>query len=44
VPSPYLCSFTDQYSRGKYVADGKYDAAAVSKQCGAAALMKQLLI
>jgi len=44
VPSPYLWSFTDQYSRGKYVADGKYDAAAVSKQCGAAALMKQLLI
>lgn len=42
VPSPYLWSFTDQYRSGKYVADGKYDPLAVSKQCGAAALMKAL--
>jgi len=43
VPSPYLWSFTDQYSKGKYVADGRYDPAAVSKQVGCAALMKILL-
>lgn len=42
VPSPYLWSFTDQYSRGKYVADGKYDANAISKQAGVAALLKVL--
>lgn len=42
INSPYLWSFTDLYSRGKYVADGKFDAAAVSQQCGAAAIMKAL--
>jgi lysozyme family protein len=42
VPSPYLWSFTDQYKAGKYVADGKYDPLAVSKQVGCAALMKAL--
>lgn len=42
VNSPYLWSFTDQYERGKYVADGKFDAAAVSQQCGAVAIMKAL--
>lgn len=42
INSPYLWSFTDQYERGKYVADGKFDAAAVSQQCGAAAIMKAL--
>lgn len=44
VPSPYLWSFTDQYHSGKYVADGKYDPQSVSKQCGAAALMKALRV
>lgn len=42
VPSPYLWSFTDLYRCGKYTADGKYDALAVSRQCGCAALMKIL--
>lgn len=42
VPSPYLWSFTDQYAKGKYVADGKYDPNAVSKQPGTAAIMKGL--
>lgn len=40
VNSPYLWSFTDQYQSGKYVADGRFDAAAVSKQCGAVAILK----
>jgi lysozyme family protein len=43
VPSPYLWSFTDQYRCGKYVADGKYDPQAVSKQVGCAALLKLLI-
>ena len=38
-PSPYVWSGTDQYSRGKYVADGKYDAAVVDKQLGCAGLL-----
>lgn len=42
VPSPYLWSYTDQYVKGKYVADGKYSATAVSKQSGVAAIMKSL--
>lgn len=42
VLSPYLWSFTTAYTKGKFVADGKFSAAAVSKQCGAAALLKRL--
>ncbi len=44
VPSPYLWSYTDKYTSGKYVADGKFDPKAVSKQPGVAALMKALNI
>lgn len=42
VPSPYLWSFTTEYTKGKYVLDGKYDPNAVSKQPGVAAIMKVL--
>jgi lysozyme family protein len=42
VNSPYLWSFTTLYASGKYVADGRYDPAAVSQQCGAVAIMKAL--
>lgn len=42
VPSPYLWSFTNHYVAGKYVADGKYDPKAVSKQPGVAAIMKTM--
>ncbi|MBL7730784.1 MAG: hypothetical protein JNM88_06365 [Chitinophagaceae bacterium] len=42
VPSPYLWSYTQFYTSGKYVADGKYDPKAVSKQPGVAAMMKGL--
>ncbi len=38
VLSPYLWSGTQLYSQGKYVADGKWSAAAGSNQVGAAAL------
>lgn len=41
--SAYVWSGTDQYVRGKYVADGEWSAAAVDKQIGIAALMARLL-
>jgi lysozyme family protein len=40
VPTPYLWSFSNLYEKGKYVADGQYDANAVSQQCGAAVILK----
>lgn len=43
IHSPYLWAGTNHYSRGKYVADGRYSAKAVSQQIGAAALMKAIL-
>jgi len=41
VKSPYLWSFTNHYTKGKYVADGKYDPNAVSQQLGIAAVIKR---
>ena len=43
VPSPYLWSYSNHYTRGKYVADGRFSATAVSQQCGAGLLLKQLV-
>jgi lysozyme family protein len=42
VNSPYLWSFSNHYTKGKFVADGKYDPHAVSKQCGAAVMLRAL--
>jgi lysozyme family protein len=42
VLTPYLWSFSNHYQKGKFVADGKFDPAAVSKQCGAAVILKAL--
>lgn len=42
VPSPYLWSGTQFYSRGKYVRDGVYDPNVISKQVGVAAILWQL--
>lgn len=42
VPSPYLWSYSQHYTKGKYVLDGKYDPEKVSKQPGVAVLMKAL--
>lgn len=39
IPSPYIWSGTDQYARGKYVADGKFNANTVDKQLGCAGLL-----
>lgn len=43
INSPYVWSFTTLYDKGKYVADHVFDANAVSKQCGAAAMLKMLI-
>jgi lysozyme family protein len=43
IPTPYLWSFSNQYSRGKFTGDGKFDSTASSKQCGAAAMLKGLM-
>lgn len=42
VLSPYLWSFSGHYTRGKFVADGSFSATAVSKQCGAAVLLRRM--
>jgi len=42
IPSPYIWSGTNQYVRGKYVADGVFDANAVDQQLGCAGLLIQM--
>ncbi len=40
--SPYLWSFTNHYTSGKYVSDGRWSDTAKSRQCGGAAIIKRL--
>ncbi|MFO7446213.1 MAG: hypothetical protein R6W90_07585 [Ignavibacteriaceae bacterium] len=42
VLTPYLWSFSNHYTKGKYIADGKWSDKAVSNQCGAAVILKEL--
>ncbi|GAB6904415.1 conserved hypothetical protein [Desulfosarcina cetonica] len=42
VLSPYLWSFSHHYRSGKYIADGTWSDNAISKQCGAAVLLRRL--
>ncbi len=44
VPTPYLWSFSNIYTKGKFVQDGKFDENAVSKQCGAALILKAVAV
>jgi lysozyme family protein len=41
-PSSYIWASTNQYTRGKYVADGRYDPSAVDQQLGCAAVIKRM--
>ncbi|QYG01311.1 MULTISPECIES: hypothetical protein [Massilia] len=41
--SPYLWSFSNHYAAGKFVRDGRFDPSAVSKQCGAAVMLKAMI-
>lgn len=40
--TPYLWSGSNHYIKGKYVSDGRYDPNAVSKQIGAAVILKSM--
>ena len=42
INTPYLWSCTNHYVMGKYTADGHFDKNAVSKQCGAAPILREL--
>lgn len=42
INSPYLWSFSNHYVKGKFVQDGIYNENAVSKQTGAAVLLRRL--
>jgi len=42
IPSPYVWAGTDQYSHGKYVADGVFDPNYIDTQLGCAGLLKFL--
>jgi lysozyme family protein len=44
INSPYLWSFSNQYTKGKFVRDHVYDPDAVSAQCGAAVMLKALVL
>lgn len=43
IHSPYLWSFSNHYTRGKYAADGKFDPDLVSTQIGAAVLLRVMV-
>lgn len=42
VASPYVYSGTNQYSKGKFVSDGKYSATAKDKQLGVLAMVNEI--
>jgi len=43
INTPYLWSFSNHYAKGKFVADNVWDPNAVSKQCGAAVMLRILV-
>jgi len=42
INSPYLWSFSNHYTKGKFTADSIFDPNAISKQCGAAVLLRRM--
>ena len=42
IHSPYLWSYSNNYSKGKFTNDGIFDPNAVSQQCGAAVLLRRM--
>lgn len=42
IPSPYVWASTDQYVKGKYIADGHFDPNAIDHQLGCAALLARM--
>lgn len=43
VLSPYLWCYSNHYKSGKYVADGTWSDTAVSRQCGAAVILRRMV-
>jgi lysozyme family protein len=43
VLTPYLWSYTDKYTSGKYASDGNWNAKLVSAQAGAAAILRVMV-
>lgn len=43
IHSPYLWSFSNHYTKGKFTSDGFYDPEAVSKQIGTAVLLRRMM-
>lgn len=44
IPSPYVWASTNQYVRGKYIADGHFDPNAIDHQLGCAALLMRMAL
>ena len=44
IATPYLWSFSQNYTSGKFVEDGKFDPSVVSKQCGAAVIIHTMTL
>lgn len=44
LPSPYIWAGTDQYEKGKYIADGSFKADYVDKQLGCVALLDAMAV
>ena len=42
IYSPYLWAGSNHYTKGKYVADGQFSSTAVSKQIGAAVILRRM--
>ena len=42
VNTPYLWSFSNNYTSGKYISDGVWSDSAVSRQCGAAVILRRM--
>ena len=42
INTPYLWSFSNHYTSGKFVADNEWSTTSVSQQCGAAVMIKEL--
>lgn len=42
INSPYLWSYSNLYTSGKYIADGVWSETAVSRQCGAAVILRRM--
>jgi lysozyme family protein len=42
INSPYLWSYSNIYTRGKYIQDSQWSGTAVSRQCGAAVILRRM--